>query len=211
MDRVTLMLLGVLAAAAAGAMPAHAESAATAGAALDRWQSFITQSARRFGIPEAWIRAVMAAESGGRTSLAGRPITSSAGAMGLMQVMPDTYEDMRQRYGLGTDPHDPRDNILAGTAYLRTMYDRYGYPGLFAAYNAGPGRYDDYLRDGKPLPAETRTYLAALGQTPPTVPSGSRLFFPLRTSSTSSSQTIEAPPPSGGLFVRLRTVPDDKR
>jgi soluble lytic murein transglycosylase-like protein len=210
MDRVTLMLLGVLAAVAAEAMPAHAEPAATAGAALDRWQPLITESAQRFGIPEAWIRAVMAAESGGRTSLDGRPITSSAGAMGLMQVMPDTYEDMRQRYGLGTDPHDPRDNILAGAAYLRAMYDRYGYPGLFAAYNAGPGRYDDYLRDGNPLPAETRTYLAALGEIPPAVPSGTRLFFPLRASSASPSETAEAPP-SGDLFVRLRTVPDGKR
>src|SRR3546814_6466977 len=63
--------------------------------------------------------------------------------MGLMQVMPGTYEDMRRAHDLGADPHDPRDNILAGTAYLRAMYDRYGYPNLFAAYNAGPGRYDD--------------------------------------------------------------------
>jgi soluble lytic murein transglycosylase-like protein len=48
---------------------------------------------------------------------------------------------MRGRLGLGTNPHDPRDNILAGTLYLRLMYDRFGYPGLFGAYNAGPGRY----------------------------------------------------------------------
>lgn len=210
MDRVTLILLGVLAAAAAGAVPAYAEPAVTVGATLDRWQPLITESAQRFAIPEAWIRAVMAAESGGRTSLDGRPITSSAGAMGLMQVMPDTYEDMRQRYGLGTDPHDPRDNILAGAAYLRAMYDRYGYPGLFAAYNAGPGRYDDYLHDGKPLPAETRAYLAALGEMPPAVPSGTRLFFSLRTNSASSLQAADAPPP-GGLFVRLRTVPGGGR
>lgn len=210
MDRLTLMLLGVLAAAAAGAMPAYAEPAATVGATLDRWQPLITESAQRFGIPEAWIRTVIAAESGSRTSLDGRPITSRAGAMGLMQVMPDTYEDMRQRYGLGTDPHDPRDNILAGTAYLRAMYDRYGYPGLFAAYNTGPGRYDDYLHDGKPLPAETRTYLAALGQVPPAVPSESRLFFPLRTSSASPSEIADALPP-GGLFVRLRTEPGGGR
>jgi hypothetical protein len=43
------------------------------------------------------------------------------------------------------DPHAPRDNILAGTLYLRLMYDRFGYPGLFGAYNAGPGRYASYL------------------------------------------------------------------
>src|SRR3546814_12506642 len=84
--------------------------------------------------------------------------------MGLMQVMPGTYEDMRRAHDLGADPHDPRDNILAGTAYLRAMYDRYGYPNLFAAYNAGPGRYDDHLQPGRPLPAETRAYLASIAR-----------------------------------------------
>jgi hypothetical protein len=49
---------------------------------------------------------------------------------------------------------------LAGVAYLRAMHDRYGYPGLFAAYNAGPGRYEAYLRGRRGLPAETRSYLA---------------------------------------------------
>jgi soluble lytic murein transglycosylase-like protein len=75
----------------------------------------------------------MQAESGGRTVLDGRLITSRAGAVGLMQVMPDTYQEMRRAHGLGPDPHDPRDNILAGTAYLRAMYVRYDHPGLFAA------------------------------------------------------------------------------
>ena len=82
--------------------------------------------------------------------------------MGLMQVMPGTYADLRVRYGFGADPYDPRDNILAGTAYLREMHDRYGSPGFLAAYNAGPGRYDDYLA-GRALPRETRLYLARLG------------------------------------------------
>lgn len=79
--------------------------------------------------------------------------------MGLMQVMPRTYAEMRIEHGLGTDPHDPRDNILAGTAYLRAMYDRFGFPGLFAAYNAGPERYDDHVKRGRPLPPETIAYL----------------------------------------------------
>src|SRR3546814_5164756 len=77
--------------------------------------------------------------------------------MGLMQVMPNTYEAMRSQHGLGADPHDPRDNILAGAAYLRAMYARFGFPGLFAAYNAGPGRYGEHLRDTRPLPAATRS------------------------------------------------------
>lgn len=217
MGRVILLLLGALAVGPIpGAMPAYAEPVATADAAIDRWRVSIADASRRFGLPEAWIRAVMQAESGGRTMLDGRPITSRAGAMGLMQVMPDTYEEMRRAHDLGSDPYDPRDNILAGTAYLRAMYDRYGYPGLFAAYNAGPKRYDEYLRDGRPLPFETRAYLATIAQTDPGPPSplavasGTWLFFALRT-------TADAPPgrdgvaPSSDLFVPLTTVPDGQR
>src|SRR3546814_13056128 len=95
---------------------------------LDRWRDFIAEASRRFGVPEAWIRAVMQAESGGRTMLDGRPITSRAGAMGPMQVMPGTYEDMRRAHGLGAEPPDPRDTILAGQAYARAIYDHYTSP-----------------------------------------------------------------------------------
>ena len=212
-----ILILGALAVGPIlGAAPSYAEPIAATDAALDRWQELIAEASRRFGVPEAWIRAVMQAESGGRTMLDGRPITSRAGAMGLMQVMPDTYEEMRRAHDLGSDPYDPRDNVLAGTAYLRAMYDRYGYPGLFAAYNAGPKRYDEYLRDGRPLPFETRAYLATITQTDPSPPSplavasGTRLFFALRT-------TADAPPgrdgvaPSSDLFVPLTTVPDGQR
>lgn len=139
--------------------PGGAETAADH---LTRWQPFIVESSARFGIPEAWISAVMQAESGGRTWANGRPIISKAGALSLMQVMPETYAEMRAVHGLGSDPHDPRDNILAGTAYLRAMLDRFGYPGLFAAYNAGPGRYERHLATGEALPGETIAYLATL-------------------------------------------------
>jgi len=87
---------------------------------------------------------------------------SRKGAMGLMQIMPDTWSELRTRYDLGRDPFDPRDNILAGTAYLRDMHDRYGSPGFLAAYNAGPQRYDEYLAGVRALPAETRAYVAML-------------------------------------------------
>jgi hypothetical protein len=83
--------------------------------------------------------------------------------MGLMQVMPRTYEEMRRRHGLGADPQDPRDNILAGTAYLREMWACFGHPGAFAAYHAGPARLAEHLASGRALPAETRRYLARLG------------------------------------------------
>lgn len=129
---------------------------------VDRWAIEIEEASGRFGIPENWIRRVMRAESGGRTVRHGRPIESRAGAMGLMQLMPGTWRAMRAAHGLGPDPHDPRDNILAGTAYLRAMYDRFGYPGLFAAYNAGPARYADHLMTGRMLPVETRAYVARI-------------------------------------------------
>jgi soluble lytic murein transglycosylase-like protein len=87
---------------------------------------------------------------------------SRKGAMGLMQIMPDTWSELRARYGLGHDPFDPHDNILAGAAYLREMHDRYGSPGFLAAYNAGPQRYEEYLAGARALPAETRAYVAVL-------------------------------------------------
>jgi hypothetical protein len=104
----------------------------------------------------------MRSESGGRTVLNGQPITSLAGAMGLMQLMPGTYSDMRNRYGLGIDSYDPHDNVLAGAAYLRLMYQQYGYPGLFAAYNAGPARFEGYLLRGKSLPSATLSYVGGI-------------------------------------------------
>ncbi len=52
--------------------------------------------------------------------------------------------------------------ILAGAAYLRELYDRYGSPGFLAAYNAGPGRYDEHLTAGRALPHETQLYVATL-------------------------------------------------
>ena len=130
--------------------------------AVSRWHAEIAEASQRFGIPEVWIEQVMRAESRGRTTLDGHPIRSVAGAMGLMQLMPGTWAEMRARLGLGDDPDTPRDNILAGTAYLREMYDRFGYPGLFAAYNAGPTRYAAALASGRRLPAETRAYLASV-------------------------------------------------
>lgn len=130
---------------------------------VGRWRPHVEEASARFGIPIVWIERVMRAESGGKTTLGGRPIVSSAGAMGLMQLMPGTWADIRSRLGLGTDVHDPRDNILAGTFYLRLMYDRFGYPGLFAAYNAGPARYAAVLAGRQRMPAETRAYLGAVG------------------------------------------------
>lgn len=129
---------------------------------LPAWRPFVTEAARRFAMPEAWILRVIRAESAGQTHMNGTPIRSRVGAMGLMQLMPATWATMRTANGLGADPDDPRDNILAGTAYLRMMYDRFGYPGLFGAYNAGPGRYAAHRSKGATLPLETRDYMAKI-------------------------------------------------
>ena len=123
----------------------------------DPWGPYIREAAARYRVPERWVRAVMQQESGGE-----QQATSPVGAMGLMQVMPGTYEGLRARHGLGDDPYDPHNNILAGTAYIREMYDRFGAPGFLAAYNAGPDRVDSYLARRAALPDETVNYLAAV-------------------------------------------------
>ncbi|SHJ00619.1 Transglycosylase SLT domain-containing protein [Roseomonas rosea] len=140
-----------------------ARSYATPGPPSDPWGPHIGEASARFGVPEAWIRAIMRQESGGRLyDASGWPITSPVGAMGLMQVMPRTYDILRARYGLGEDPYEPRDNIRAGTAYIREMHDRYGAPGFAAAYNAGPDRVDGFLSGAMILPDETIHYLASV-------------------------------------------------
>lgn len=163
------------------ATPARADEVA-------RWRPFVEEASIRFGVPTIWIERVIRAESRGLTTLNGRPIRSSAGAMGLMQLMPATWVEMRSRLSLGSDPDDPHDNILAGTLFLRLMYDRFGYPGLFGAYNAGPGTYAAYLAGRRRLPGETVAYLGAVGGTVETPEPG---------------QT-SAPPPS--LFVVRREI-----
>lgn len=181
---------------------------------LERWSAHIGEASARFGVPIAWIRRVMRAESAGRTMLGGRPIVSRAGAMGLMQLMPDTWAQMRAALGLGSDPHDPRDNILAGTAYLRMMYDRFGYPGLFAAYNAGPGRYAQHLATGRRLPRETIAYVAnvagsdgqARASAAARVPAPMQTLFAWRAGAPpipASAEQDPSPSASSGLFVRL--------
>lgn len=198
--------LAVLVLAIATAAPATADP-------VDRWSEYVADASSRFGIPEAWIRRVMRSESGGRITLNGQPITSPAGAQGLMQLMPGTWGAMRAAYGLGSDPHDPRDNILAGTAYLRLMYDRFGYPGLFAAYNAGPARYTEHLSTGRRLPAETIAYVAAVGGARPELPAQPRenpradsIFVTLAVARPQESAAAPPPPASRSLFVQLTTA-----
>ncbi|MFW7270042.1 lytic transglycosylase domain-containing protein [Gluconacetobacter sp. Hr-1-5] len=119
------------------------------------FDDLVRQAAERNAIPAMWVRAVLQAESAGDPHA-----VSAAGAMGLMQLMPGTWKDVRRALNLGADPFEPHDNIVAGTAYLRWLHDRYGDAGFLAAYNAGPARYDEHLMTGRPLPAETISYVA---------------------------------------------------
>jgi len=141
------------------------ESSMSAAQLLNRWDGVIAEASQRFHVPKAWIRAVMANESGGRTMLGeGKPIISSAGAVGLMQVLPETYDEMALEHKLGPNPFNARDNIMAGTAYLSWLQQKYGYPAMFAAYNAGPGKLEGHLAHGGRLPAETRAYVGGIAK-----------------------------------------------
>lgn len=156
----------------------------------DRTAAYVTEASQRFGIPAAWIRAVMRVESAGEVG-----VTSSAGAMGLMQVMPQTYAALRARFNFGANPYEPHDNIMAGAAFLRDMHDRYGDAGFLAAYNAGPARYEEFRADGRPLPSETILYMARLGP---------MLGLDASLPPTMTSARVVATPESAPIFVALR-------
>ena len=155
--------------------------------------AFVAEASTRFDVPKRWIWAVMRIESAGDVTA-----TSSAGAMGLMQIMPQTYASLRATYGFGTNAYDPRDNILAGAAYLRAMHDRYGDTGFLAAYNAGPARYDAFQAALQPLPTETVHYVAQLGRL---LEGGDRLSLSLPT------MQVPPTPEMAPIFVAM-SLPD---
>lgn len=153
---VLLLLSGVPSGWSTTALAAEVQAARNAPSTVDRYADFIAEAAERFDIPFVWIRSVMREENDGDPHA-----TSPKGAMGLMQIMPQTWAELRIHYGLGEDPYDPHDNIMAGAAYVRELFDRFGNPGFLAAYNAGPGRYEA-SRKGRALSPETRTYVDKL-------------------------------------------------
>jgi len=176
---LSFAIVPVNAAHAGNASTRHPASARPAGS----FANLIEEASRRFAVPAHWIRAVIDVESAGDVRA-----RSQKGAMGLMQIMPKTWADLRIHHRLGNNPYDPRDNILAGAAYLHELHDRYGSPGFLAAYNAGPGRYEQYL-GGRPLPAETRAYVTTLAP----LFGGGELAGPIFVAAVHSKSWTEAP------------------
>lgn len=206
--------LGLLVVCGGFAIPMQTASAAP-------FDAYVTEAATRMQIPSAWIAAVMRAESQGDVRAA-----SPKGAMGLMQIMPDTWRELRAALNLGADPYDPHDNITAGAAYLRYLHDRYGDMGFLAAYNAGPGRYEQLLTTGKTLPDETKKYVARVirllhgesigstisdagfvNQSHAEMPSGNRLFV----GPFASRETAQGAPEAMPIFVQVMRSEDPAR
>ena len=181
---------------ASWASVAHAQPASTPSHEQPTQSSSVSEAiakaSARFGIPARWIVDVMQIESRGDPRA-----LSPKGAIGLMQIMPATYTGLAARYGLGTDPWDIRNNIMAGAAYLRELYDRYGASGFLAAYNAGPSRWEDYRSGARPLPGETVRYLSRLA---PLIGGGAAL------ASGVSSQPTTLPARAAPIFVALNVA-----
>jgi len=172
-----------------------------------QWRPSIKVAANQFKVSSAWLEAILRVESAGCAYTNGLPTISSAGAMGLMQVMPVTWKRLQAELHLGQDPFDPHDNILAGAGYLRELYDQFGLPGAVAAYHSGPARYVQHLRTGRPLPNSTVDYV-------------SRVLASINTELTDESLFVRRISGSGdgirrrdvsALFNRSATVKFDRR
>lgn len=114
-------------------------------------QALIRGAAEKHRVPAAFVKSIVAAESNFNCE-----VISSKGAIGLMQLMPETARQY------GADPSIPEQNVDAGTHYLRVLMDKYhrysnSLPRVIAAYNAGPGMVDRY--HGVPPFRETRRYV----------------------------------------------------
>ncbi len=154
MARLRFMLAATVMVCIAQFKPALARSAASTSACL----AHAPEAAARSGLPINVITRVMLAESRGNPN-----VISSKGAIGCMQIMPATWLYLSQRYGLGADPFDARMNMIGGALYLVELTRKFGLPGAYAAYNAGPARYVRFAANGFPLPVETVAYAARLG------------------------------------------------
>ena len=118
-----------------------------------QYEPVIQEASKTYGVDPELIRAVIRAESNFKNES-----TSPKGAMGLMQIMPQTAKDLGIR-----DAYDPRENILGGTRYLKGLLERYrgDVPTALAAYNWGMGNVE---RRPEKLPRETQVYISRIQQ-----------------------------------------------
>lgn len=128
------------------------------------------EAAARSALPATVILRVMHVESRGRANA-----ISPKGAMGCMQIMPATWRYLTARHALGSDPWNARFNMIGGALYLAELARQFGFPGAYAAYNAGRARYARHVRGGARLPAETVAYMTSLSGTAPPRPRDGRV------------------------------------
>ncbi len=139
---------------AGAAAPSAGATSGAAGAphpmASEELEALVQRNAATWQVDPALVKAVIANESAFNPAA-----TSSVGAQGLMQLMPETAASMGVR-----DAYDPAQNVAGGTRYLRGLLDRFGgdLHLAVAAYNAGPGAVEKY--GGVPPYAETQHYVA---------------------------------------------------
>jgi len=118
------------------------------------YHEIVRQAAQRYRVEHRLVMAIIASESGGNPDA-----LSPAGAIGLMQLMPETAER------LGVDPWDPEQNIDGAVRYLASQLKTFKSVDLsLVAYNAGPGFAEKYRRGHVELGAETRGFLTRVGQ-----------------------------------------------
>lgn len=131
-----------------GARATAADASGRLSGASNETTRFIQEAAAKYGLDSRLVAAVAEAESSGNQSE-----VSEAGAVGVMQLMPDTAA------ALGVNPYDEKQNIEGGAHYLRQMLDSFGgdMKKAIAAYNAGPQAVKDY--GGVPPYAETQNYV----------------------------------------------------
>lgn len=165
-DACRLLAFGIAAAALAASLapvPALAGEPLAAVSPSPACAPHAAEAAARSALPATVILRVMHVESRGRANA-----ISPKGAMGCMQIMPSTWRYLTARYALGSDPWNARFNMIGGALYLAELARQFGFPGAYAAYNAGPARYARHVRGDGRLPAETVAYVASLsGAAPP--------------------------------------------
>lgn len=162
-----------------GVLRTEEQKLADVSATTTNLDAIFSEAAKTYQVDEKLLKAIAYTESGFQSD-----VTSSAGAMGIMQLMPGTAS----AYGV-SDPYDAYQNIMGGAAVLRKLLDMFGNNQTLAvaAYNAGCGNVQKY--GGVPPFSETQAYVQkvlSLAQTDIAVPSGTV------TVSTSSAATAAA-------------------